>query len=256
MLFKSGFEDNVTLSGSDSDEYQYFVGTDKTFGFTWPPIVGGSSGSGVHNILNDNGAAIDNEIQTVKGHTGALTKAWFNRMNHNVSVTQSPYQLNNWTKRVDKFYAKYWMKIDNTSMVGSGAWRALWEYKTFGYGAGNGFRMIAYIYTNKAGVPYWHFQGDTDPSSGGVWDVDNYTIPVPLNKWFSVEYYFDFKITGKGRAWWKVNGQMVADVTDVTTAKSKDIEFMILTQIYGNRQPMHQWIDDIEIWDDVPYVQK
>ena len=50
----------------------------------------------------------------------------------------------------------------------------------------------------------------------------------------------------------KVNGQLIAEHHGATTTNSDNLDFIILTQVYGNSHPMHQWVDDIEIWDGAP----
>ena len=161
-------------------------------------------------------------------------------------------QINNIRENPDEMYITYWMKIDNTSLSGAHKWRALWEYKTKNYGSGGGFRMIAFIYTDNNGKAYWNFQGDRNPSNA-VWEKPNFDIPVPRDEWFKVEYYFKWSEGSDGRAFMKVNGQLVGEHHGATTANSKDLDFIILTQVYGDSPSMHQWVDDIEIWDGLPY---
>ncbi len=55
-----------------------------------------------------------------------------------------------------------------------------------------------------------------------------------------------------GRALWRVNGQVVGDHYGPTTRNNRPIDFIMLTQIYGDANPKYQWIDDIEIWDGLP----
>jgi len=44
----------------------------------------------------------------------------------------------------------------------------------------------------------------------------------------------------------------VGDYHGPTTRNSQPIDFIMPFQIYGNSNPKHQWIDDIEIWDGIP----
>ena len=50
----------------------------------------------------------------------------------------------------------------------------------------------------------------------------------------------------------KVNGELIAEHSGATTTNSDNLDFIILTQVYGNSHPMHQWVDDIEIWNGLP----
>ena len=148
------------------------------------------------------------------------------------------------------------MKIDSSSVTQEkDTWRALFEYKTVDYdlgdGTGTGFRLIAFIYTDVDGVPYWHWQGDAAPENP-IWEIDNTTIPVPLNEWFLTEYYWHWSDSEDGTAVWRVNGQIVGEHTGATTRNSKPIDFIMLWQIYGDSNPKYQWIDDIEIWSKIP----
>jgi hypothetical protein len=122
------------------------------------------------------------------------------------------------------------------------------EWKTKDYAAGTGFRLIAFIYTDQLGNPYWHWQGDADPETP-IWEIDNTTVPVPINEWFLTEFYWHWSEGESGRALWKVNGRVIGDHYGPTTRNAKPIDFIMLTQIYGDANPKYQWVDDIEIWD-------
>jgi hypothetical protein len=254
LLFKSGFESNVSLVPSiyGYDDYKDLVGTDLETGYTWPLEVLGSSESGMHYVDSDNYQAVETEIQTVIGHNGTATKALYNIEHYNTDVTQCPYEILDITDGRKDLYVKYWMKIDATSIQQANMWRALFEYKTKDYAAGTGFRLISYIYKDATGAPFWHWQGDANPSNP-VWEIDNRDIPVPVDEWFLTEYYWHWSEGSDGRALWKINGQVVGDHYGPTTRNSKPIDFIMLTQIYGNANPKHQWIDDIEVWDGLPY---
>lgn len=260
LLFKSGFQ-GVTLSANTGD-YQYITGTDIDTGYLWPLDIWGSgkgpSGpNGIHRINDDGGPAIDNYFENVIGHSGAPTNALFQRLNYHTQVTQTPYQINNIVNDPDEFYIKYWMKIDATSLSAHGQWRAIWEYKTYAWaseGPGIGFRAIAFI-ANRNGTLYWRFQGDDDPSvpSWG-YEVLESIVPVPRDNWFQVEYYGKMSKNGDGRLWMKVNGQLIGDHSGANIGPGSDsMHYMMLHQLYGTSYPMYQWIDDIEIWDGVPY---
>ena len=82
--------------------------------------------------------------------------------------------------------------------------------------------------------------------------MDNHTISIPENEWFLTEFYWKWSDNSNGRTLWKINNQIVADYTGATTRNSKPIDFIILNTVYGDANPKHQWIDDIEIWDAIP----
>jgi hypothetical protein len=256
LLFSSGFEGGVYIDQTideNAEDYRFIRGTDSETGYSWPiAVLGSSSYSGLHYIADDNHRAVNAEIQKVIGHNGDSTNVLFQQENYEYrDDTQCPYEILDITDGRKDLYVKYWMKIDSTSAKQIDKWRALFEYKTKDYANGNGFRLISYIYTDEKGNPFWHWQGDADPEHP-VWGIDNKKIPVPINEWFMTEYYWHWSESNDGRALWRINGEVVGDHYGATTRNSKPIDFIMLTQIYGDGNPKYQWIDDIEIWDKLP----
>ena len=267
VLFSSGFEGPLDLTGPndpldpDNADYQFIRGTDSVTGFSWPIMLPYLcvANSGIHLVdVGDDGKAISNKIVTTIGHDGKPTKALYSIENYIVSdlCTQSPYEILDVKNGKRDLYIRYWMKIDSSSVTQKkDTWRALFEYKTIDYdtgdGNGTGFRLIAFIYTNADGVPYWHWQGDDNPENP-IWEIDNTSIPVPLNKWFLTEYYWHWSEGNDGKAVWRVDGQVIGEHTGPTTKHSKPIDFIMLWQIYGDSNPKYQWIDDVEIWSKIP----
>ncbi len=258
LLFKSGFESDVYIDNTayvDNEDYRYIKGTDQETGFSWPIDVLGATHSGLHYISDDNHQAVFAELQRVMGHNGDSTTVLFQKENYEfLDDTQCPYEILDVTEGTKDLYIKYWIKMDSASLVQPDKWRTFFEYKTKDYDTGqnNGFRLIAYIYTDPNDhTPYWHWQGDADPEHA-IWEIDNSTIPVPLNQWFETEFYWHWSEGDDGRALWKVNGEIIGDHYGPTTRNSKPLDFIILAQIYGDANPKQQWIDDIEIWDGIP----
>ena len=250
LLFSSGFE-AVTLEPL-MDGYQNITGRDSRTGFSWPISILGASESGLHMINHDNQQALRNEIQTVTGHDGRPTRALFSVENYaHRDDTQSPYEILDITDGRRDLYIRYWIKLDQSSLTQPDMWRTFFEWKTKGYASGSGFRLISFIYTDADGKPYWVWQGDRDPEHP-IWEIENRKIPVPMGKWFLTEFYWHWSEGKDGRALWRINGQVVGDHFGPTTRNHKPIDFIMLTQIYGNANPKHQWVDDIEIWDGLP----
>ena len=254
LLFSSGFEGNVAMATKDKilENRQHITGTDSETGFTWPPVLGGSSINAL-KLIHD-GGNLHNDLRTLRNRMGANTKVMYNEKLANTSdITQSPFQLENWSFNPDKFYVRYWMNV-NDSFIGKNKFRVIWETKTYNYDFGDGFRIVALMNTDDEGNESWEFRGDTKPGVDGlVWYTSNNEIPFPKDKWFLVEFFVDFEKTGEGQAFFKVNGQTIGNVKNVTNANSENIQVMMLTQIYGSVDYMYQYIDDIEIWDNVPY---
>jgi len=255
LLFKSGFESGVYIDNTayaDNEDYRYIKGADNETGFSWPINILGSKNSGLHYISDDNHQATFAELQRVIGHNGDATTVLFQKENYEfLDDTQCPYEILDITEGTKDLYIKYWIKMDSESLVQPNMWRTFFEYKTKDYGDNNGFRLIAFIYTDNDGIPYWVWQGDRNPSSP-IWEIENRSIPIPKDEWFLTEFYWHWSEGDDGRALWKINGQIIGDHYGPTTRNSKPIDFIILTQIYGNANPKHQWIDDIEIWNRIP----
>jgi hypothetical protein len=250
-LFKSGFEEGVYIDKTayeDMEDYRFIRGRDRETGFSWPIEILGASESALHYIDDDNHQAVYCEIQSVTGHDGKLTRALYCIENYDLGVTQCPYEILNIKEGRSDLYVKFRMKVDGESLYKPDMWRAIFEYKTKDYAEGDGFRLIAFIYMDEDGKPYWHFQGDRDPLHP-IWDRD---IPVPENEWFMTEFYWHWSEGSDGRALWRVNRKVVGEHYGPTTRNSKPIDFIMLTRIYGDSNPKYQWIDDIEIWDGLP----
>ncbi len=250
LLFRSGFEGGVYL-GEMVDGYRPILGTDAESGFSWPITVLGARGSSLHYIQDDDRRAVDSAIHIVTGHDGQPTRALYSVQRQDLGVTQCPYEILNISDGRNDLYIRYWMKLGPLGLHQPDTWRALFEWKSVGYAEGDGFRLIAFIYTDEQGHPYWHWQGDADPQSP-VWEIDNTAVPVPIGEWFLTEFYWRWSEGEDGRALWRVNGHVIGDHHGPTTRNGQPIDFIMLTQIYGDANPKSQWVDDIEIWDGIP----
>lgn len=254
LLFASGFERGVKL-GKQTPDYRKIYGRDSTTGYRWPIKVLGASQSALHPIHHDNHKAVFNRIVRIRGHDGKLTRVLYSRENYAVKgkYTQSPYEILNVQRGRSDLYIRYWMKIDGRMLRKKlhNKWRALFEYKTRGYGKGTGFRLIGFVYTDNKGKPYWAWQGDVNPEKP-LWEIYNTDVPVPRNEWFLMEVFWHWSEGNSGRALWKVNGQLIGDHRGPTTVNSKPIDFIMPFQIYGNGNPKRQWVDDLEIWTGIP----
>ena len=159
LLFKSGFESGVYIDNRayvDNEDYRYIKGRDKKSGFSWPIDILGSSSSGLHYISDDNHEAVFSKLQRVVGHNGDYTTALFQKENYEFrGDTQCPYEILNIKEGTKDLYIRYWIKLDSESLIQPNMWRTFFEYKTKGYAENKGFRLIAFIYTDDDGTPYW-----------------------------------------------------------------------------------------------------
>ena len=249
LLFASGFEGIEAAPMVDG--YVPLVGQDSITGYKWPIDILGASGSALHLIEHDNRKAVDGRIVEVVGHTGRRTHALYSEENYAHDATQAPYEILDIRDGRSDLYIRYWIKLDSKSFDQFDSWRTFFEWKSKGYARGNGFRLISFIYRDEGGVPYWHWQGDANPQRS-IWEIDNHDIPVPQDQWFLTEFYWHWSKGNDGRALWRINGQVVGDHYGPTTRNNRPIDFIMLTQIYGDANPKYQWIDDIEIWDALP----
>ena len=268
ILFKSGFEDGVYIDPvlvEYSEDYDFIRGVDSQTGFSWPIDILGANESALHRVADDDNTALKSEIKTVEGYNGQSTKAMYNEETHREKGdTQLTYEILDITEGKSDLYVRYRMKIDSNMLGTINKWRALFEYKTKDYKdpgkGGTGFRLIAFIYTNNQGRASWHFQGDKD-SSSPIWECDtlkltpecnNEFVPVITDEWFLTEYYWHWSNENDGYVVWKINGKIVGEHHGPTTRNNNAIDFILLTQLYGNVTPKHQWIDDLEIRDGLP----
>jgi len=264
LLFASGFEDDVYIDPvlvEYSEDYDFIRGTDKTTGFSWPISILGASESALHRVDDDNNQALFSEIQTINGNKVLYNEERYREFNKSTQLT---YEILNITEGKSDLYVRYRMKVDSNMLGTINKWRALFEYKTKDYKdpgeGGTGYRLIAFIYTDKDGTPSWHLQGDKD-SRNPIWECDtlaltkechNEYVPVIMDDWFTTEYYWHWSNGSDGYMVWKINGKIVGEHHGATTQNDNPIDFILFTQLYGNVTPKYQWIDDIEIWDDLP----
>ncbi len=96
----------------------------------------------------------------------------------------------------------------------------------------------------------------TDPKNGG-WSVQNYVIPIPQQRWFKLDTYYErHAVHGVVKIW--VDDQLLFDIQEVRTkgdgsawfAKISDLD----ANLYENTSglPIYHYVDDIEIWDTIP----
>ena len=110
------------------------------------------------------------------------------------------------------------------------------------------------------GQPYFFAHADNDPNGSypyqEYWAVPNSSVPVPLDQWFSVEFYLHRSTGGDGRFYWAVNGHTVVDHYGPNYGVNNEkVNALMFSNLYGNSvhlNPGYQWIDDLEVWDLPP----
>ena len=63
-------------------------------------------------------------------------------------------------------------------------------------------------------------------------------LPEPTHKQGLTEFYWHWSKGAGGRALWKVSGKIIGDHRGPTTRNNKPIDFIMLTQIYGNAKAL------------------
>ena len=277
LLFKSGFEDDVvyvpwsTPVGPTLSAYEDIEGSDEP-GHTWPINLRSPTLSRIHHFINagvdpvdDLSDYFDTHIETVTGHLGGSTKVLYQELTKEAdNTTQSWYEFEyaSPTAATDAdTYIKYWMKLpsDAVTDLGSDGWRTVLQIKA----VDTDYRLEAYLYTDQHGTGYWYMKGDE-------WVVDEYikdwdvhtlvdgasTVEVPLDEWFTMEYFWHRTDDENGRFFWAVNGDTVCDRYGSLYGDSNEyFHGMWLFGLYMSvegEDSQYQWIDDVEIWTGFP----
>ena len=276
LLFKSGFESGVTITpvGGGFSQYQYIQGTDTSTGSTWPVkawnpgaalsgLLGVVTSSNFNPAPEDFNNYIQNAIEPVIGPNGNLTNALLQKIakpSPNTCCTQDSLQIAGLSTPLVDSYVRYWIKLNpellsQVQTYKGDFWRVLWEMKTF-----TDYRITTFVYGSSTGQPYFFAHADNDPNGSypyqEYWAVPNTSVPVPLDQWFSVEFYLHRSSGGDGRFYWAVNGQTVADHYGPNYGiNNENVNALMFSNLYGNSihlNPGYQWIDDLEVWDLPP----
>jgi len=262
VLFKSSFEGSLLLGRPyqcGTSCWQDIKGSNPATGYSWAPQVW--RGGGKLQLLADAPVTPDtvntyvfSDIRSVTGPHGQQISALYSEIRkRGGGATQVPYLLTPSANAVQgDLYVSYWIKLqpDLLERLGPNGWWVLFEWKTNAQ-----HRLITYIYTDGSNKPYWNLKAD-DLSAGpsrAAWEVANRNSPVPVGEWFKFEFFWHRSPQGDGRAWQAINGQVVFDHRGPLHGGSDPIDRIMLTQLYtGGTLPVHQWVDDVEIWDGFP----
>jgi hypothetical protein len=157
-------------------------------------------------------------------------------------------------------------------------WRTFFAFKTNG-----DFRLAAYVATwrdgcggNPTGQLFWRLQAD-NVANGGLppqvfWMADECSVPVPVDQWVKVEFFWHRSgnfLDNSGRAWMAVDGQVIANVSNVNMTpnvicampcntsmmgiNNAPINRIFANTLYtGSPYPVFQWVDDVQIWRGFP----
>jgi hypothetical protein len=294
LLFKSGFDGGsmslippVDCWGTGC--WQELVGLDSLSGHTWPGNVWGGGGkflmlsSPVVTTPATVGNYLFNRFENMAGPRGNQSTVLRQQISQNVngtapmgtSPTQNEFQFLP-PREAGDMYLSYWVKLQpdmvtkmnnlpaGPGISGGGTWRALFALKTggqttWGGPADNGdYRIEAYVMTYGGGQPYWTILGDNAAGGGAPlvngWRVENRTVPVPVNQWIKLEFFWHRSSGADGRVWMAANGQVIADRRGANMgAWNLPINRIMAPMLYaGSAMPIYQWVDDVEVWDGFP----
>lgn len=270
LLFWSEYESAGMSSPTDCYKngcWQQLTGTETRTGFSWPPKVSGSDGrfqmllegpsispSTITNYMS-------NQLRSTTGRKGTSTRALYSVIEKNADGNTSPSVVGVNTQvpyilfpnsDVPELYISYWAKLqgDLADKMKAGTWRVLSEWKT-----SDTDRRFTLNVNSYGGAPYWSVKLDQriDPKVK-IWEVNNKSVPVPLDKWFKVEIYWKRSAGSDGRVWTAINGQVLVDKRGANLGPNKSpINRIFISQLYhGHAYPSYQWMDDLQIWSTFP----
>lgn len=266
LLFKSGFEPPVSLDTTFDHSYQHLRGSDQPSGPGWPldlfkphPRL-----TGIQNVISrDQSNHVANAIETVPGPHGVLTKALLLKVTspakEQTCCIQASLQSAAFADDVTDIYVRYWTKLnpeflDQARALTTSFWRMSWEIKTL-----TDYRITPMIYADASGTPYWFIKADNNPSGctqcQTFWSITNKVVPVPLDRWYVMEFYVHRSTGDDGRVFWGVDGLTIADHWGPNYgSKNEKVDAIMYKNVYGNAIlfPIYEWIDDFEIWNAPP----
>lgn len=195
---------------------------------------------------------IENKIEETIGIDHNKTKALHQIIKKKeLGWSQDPYLIETNDKEVKQLYIRYSLKYPKnlSQLIGKEGWVVFSEFKTV-----SDYRLALYIYKDKQDKLYWYAHGDNvvldDIPYIQYWERENKKIPVPLGEWIDVEIFWKRSQGSDGRVWLAINGEKAIDYQGKTRLKDPIRIIMPYTNYSNN--PIDQWIDNVEIWDNFP----
>jgi len=279
-FFKSGFESEVALTkpyGDGSIWRQNFTGTDHTTGYTWPDDLPRTSRAPIFQFVLGRKATftdfVTTRIETVPGRDGKPTNAFFLQVKNDdpdfTSLTRVEYMYRPPADHT-QCYVRYWMKLqkDYVDVIGAAersTWRLFMECKEPKRLPGKqnyDYRWNLHIYKDKqTGKPYWVINAERgNPEHVRHFQITNKDVPVPVDEWFKVEYFWKHHVTD-GRFWLKINDILIGDHRGRLShpnGHNKTANSHSFMKLYVGRgwfksgNTAYAWIDDVELRTEPP----
>ena len=285
LLFKSNFGPGVSVGApynyysTGNGAWQPITGTDRETGHKWPINAVDAIFSGIQLITVDPitpatiGNYITNQIRPVTGPKGNVVNELFQNVKIKGPIgesgSQAPLLINRLSTsgEVTDLYISYWFKysadlVDKLdSEVSSGNWRTQFALKTGGYKGNEGqgdYRININILKGTDGRLYWQSKGDNlanGPFRGVTyWREENYTVPVPLGKWFKFEVYWHRSNGSDGRFWAAIDGEIIIDYhgSNMGNYKLPITRIMVNDAYSGGYPTVEARTTGLEIWNGFP----
>lgn len=288
LRFRSGFEEGVTLGAPVlrfGQWRQELAGADA--GFDWATALGGRptdfqylvSGTDARDAAELR-RFVETRIDSVPGRDGRPTRALYQALRGKGSIgqTQNDFIIFDMPEAAAG-YVRYWLKLQPDLldvMAAAGDWRVLFEWKetpqftTLPPGIDFQYRWLVLLSRHKPNrespvdAIVWKVEGDIvtpDLAAKGTpwtddWTLWNRELRVPLGEWFRFEAYWRLAPDGGGRLVVWADGRLVADARQRTQAGWARGKLYLMENYVGaeplRRGETYQWIDDLELWTDVP----
>lgn len=262
LLFKSGFEEGVTISPDMNDIH----GEDRSY--SWDATPDWIKSSNFVYLVNNTEHLtefMESSVVLTTGHDGTETHVLCltNKADDPDQRATSRNEYSFFSKGVPndykEGYVRYWMKLQDDldqriPYEKESSWYVMMEWKEpdsgnrlskeecqdccdAGKGGTNNYRININLRKGEnSGQLYWDIRAERpQPCRVLEWTYANKTVRVPLGQWFLVEAYMKKSVTN-GRVYFAVNGQVVLD-----TDETKPVGFTGRTEHPDNPLPLLFW---------------
>ena len=270
LIFRSGFEEGVIVKPPlvrGAQWWQQITGSDNGYPWVTNPL---RQFSRIFQYLVPPGENIDEYVETrideVIGPDGTPTKALYMAVKkyHPRKFGRSWMTRNQLNVRLrpdlKQAYSRYWLKFQpdlQTVMTAQGkksAWRII-----MGWGEATDYFFALYIGRLPDSDLFWFAEG-RPPQKKRAWRVENRAVPVPIGEWFLLEVFWKHSLGDDGRLWVAVNEQTTIDYRGRTKLDDRLTNWNIFKVYTGanslDRGMAYQWIDDVQIYTDIPASRK
>jgi hypothetical protein len=271
VLFRSGFEPDTTLQRvGDRD---VLIGTDHSTGYAWNADLPASRAYFQYQVnADDPDDHVTTRIEDVAGRDGP-TRALYQEVRSDAAgdtvKTRNNFLLA--PPNEQQGYIRYRIKLQEDFLAAwpdDNPWRIVMEWmepKPAGCTSGNSNYRIHIELQPWLGAPSWVLRGEqVCPVRKVIWEIRNPAVAVPIGEWFDLEAFWRYGDEATGRAWFAVDGVLVADHVGSTQHPDNPlgIDRWFLFKAYGAppeagnpaawKLPLKQWIDDVELRHEAP----